>query len=58
MDTQSLPLVPFGKYKGDKISTCTHLSYLIWLTEKEDLNDRFKTALSKRIKELTKKDDV
>ena len=43
---------PFGKYKLKKISQCTDLQYMVWLSERLDDEDRLKYYINKRINEL------
>jgi uncharacterized protein (DUF3820 family) len=51
--------IPFGKYKGQEISSFTDIGYISWMLENMDnLEEPLKDELSKRLDELKDSDDI
>lgn len=44
--------IPFGKYKGMRISECDDIPYLQWLVKLDNLHARLRVPIRNRIKEL------
>lgn len=45
-------IMPFGKYKGEKILTIKDKPYLTWVLNNTNIDSRFKYKIRKRISEL------